>query len=85
MQIYLRYYCNGDAFIMKVLATEETASGHVFYDVVFTDPANPSPSTDVATSKSSPTLSASSATAGNGKGGGEAVQQQQQGSLPMIT
>jgi len=34
----IRYYCNGDVFHMKVLATEETASGHVFYDVVFSDP-----------------------------------------------
>lgn len=33
----IKYYCNGDAFIMKVLATEVLHSGNIFYDVVFTE------------------------------------------------
>lgn len=31
----IKYYCNGDVFIMRVLATEDTENSHVFYDVVF--------------------------------------------------
>ena len=36
-----RYYCNGDALIMKVLETQETSSGQIYYDVVFADPSGP--------------------------------------------
>ena len=35
----VRYYCNGDVFLMKVLATEETASGQVFYDIILAEVA----------------------------------------------
>ena len=35
-----RYYCNGDVFIMRVLATEDSASGHCFYDLIFAEPSN---------------------------------------------
>jgi hypothetical protein len=44
----IRYYCNGDVFIMKVLATEEATSGHVFYDVAFIETSPlPQPTTAV--------------------------------------
>ena len=35
----VRFYCNGDVFIMKVLATEETSSGQVFYDIILAEVA----------------------------------------------
>ncbi len=33
----VRYYCNGDVFLMQVLATEDAATGHMFYDIVLTE------------------------------------------------
>ena len=36
----IKYYCNGDIFIMKVLATEDPETGGVFYDVVFSESVN---------------------------------------------
>ena len=44
----VRYYCNGDVFLMKVLATEETSSGHVFYDIILAE-VGPPPATATAT------------------------------------
>ena len=46
----IRFYCNGDVFIMKVMATEDVTSGQIIYDVVFSEteynkppPGSPSP------------------------------------------
>ena len=38
----IRYYCNGDQFVMKVLANEEDVrDGKTFFDIVFMDDLHP--------------------------------------------
>ena len=47
----VRYYCNGDVFLMKVLATEETSSGQVFHDIILAEVAAPAATLGAPTPK----------------------------------